>query len=160
MPPNIVLFVADDIPRNMLGAYGARSDLSPNLDALAREGVVFERAFTTAPLCTPSRFALLTGRYASNASSIVSHRPWNMVAFNTFLTGAEPTLAARLRRARFAGTLSTQSTQLSPCRRQRARLQVMRSVADIEAERVQIHKARRARKTELAVSSSSYLDDV
>ena len=44
MPPNIVLFVADDIPRNMLGAYGARSDLSPNLDALAREGVVFERA--------------------------------------------------------------------------------------------------------------------
>jgi arylsulfatase A-like enzyme len=102
MPPNIVLFVADDIPRNMLGAYGARSDLSPNLDALAREGVVFERAFTTAPLCTPSRFALLTGRYASNASSIVSHRPWNMVGFNTFLTGAEPTLAARLRRAGYA----------------------------------------------------------
>lgn len=100
--PNIALFFADDIPRNTLGAYGAAGGLSPHIDGLARNGLTFERAFTTAPLCTPSRFSLLTGRYASNASSIVSHRPWNLVGFNTFLTGAEPTIAHRLRRSGYA----------------------------------------------------------
>ena len=44
-------------------------------------------------LCTPARFSLLTGRFAANASSIVAHRPWNYVGFNTFLTRAEPTVA-------------------------------------------------------------------
>ena len=102
MRPNIVLIVADDIPRNMLGAYGAGGGLSPNLDALARDGLTFSRAYTTAPLCTPSRFSLLTGRYASNASSITAHRPWNLVGFNAFLTGAEPTVAHRLRRSGYS----------------------------------------------------------
>ena len=96
--PNIALFIADDIPRNMLGAYGAKHGLSPNLDALAASGAVFERAYTTAPLCTPSRFSLLTGLYASNSSSITAHRPWSLVGFNTFLTGKEPTVAHRLTR--------------------------------------------------------------
>ena len=100
--PNIALIIADDVPRNMLGAYGAEHGLSPHLDQLARDGLIFERAYTTAPLCTPSRFSLLTGRYASNASSIVSHRPWNLVGFNTFLTGTEPTIAHRLQRAGYA----------------------------------------------------------
>ena len=95
---SVALFVADDIPRNMLGAYGAAHGLSPHLDALARDGLTFERAYANAPLCTPSRFALLTGRYASNATSVAAHRPWNMVGFNTFLTGAEETVAHRLRR--------------------------------------------------------------
>ena len=97
--PNILLIIADDIPRNMLGTYGNQGGLSPYIDSLARDGLAFERAYTTAPLCTPSRFSLLTGRYASNASSIPAHRPWNMVGFNTFLTGSEETIAHRLRRA-------------------------------------------------------------
>ena len=92
-PPNIVLAVSDDIPRNAHGAYGAAHGLSPNIDSLAREGVTFTRAYTTTPLCTPARFSLLTGRFAANASSIVAHRPWNYVGFNTFLTRAEPTVA-------------------------------------------------------------------
>jgi hypothetical protein len=100
--PNVVLLFADDIPRNMLGAYGAQGGLSPHIDGLAKDGITFERAYTTAPLCTPSRFSLLTGRYASNASSIVSHRPWNLVGFNTFLTSEEPTIAHRLRRSGYA----------------------------------------------------------
>jgi len=107
MPPNVLLIVADDIPRNALGAYGARHGLSPAIDALAsgRGGVAFDAAYTTSPLCTPARYSLLTGRYASNASSIASHRPWNLVAFNTFLTGAVPTLAHRLRDAGYVTAL-------------------------------------------------------
>ena len=102
MPPNVALFIADDIPRNMLGAYGATHGLSPHLDKLARDGITFERAYANTPLCTPSRFALLTGRYASSATSIPAHRPWSMVGFNTFLTGAEETVAHRLRRLGYA----------------------------------------------------------
>ena len=101
-PPNIVLVVADDIPRNMMPTYGARHSLSPHIENLARDGVAFDRAYTTAPLCTPSRFGLLTGRFASNASSITAHRPWNTVGFNTFLTGAEPTIAHALRKRGYA----------------------------------------------------------
>ena len=101
-PPNIVLVVADDIPRNMMPAYGAQHSLSPHIESLARDGVAFDRAYTTAPLCTPSRFGLLTGRFASNASSITAHRPWNAVGFNTFLTGVEPTIAHALRKRGYA----------------------------------------------------------
>lgn len=95
--PHIVLIVADDIPRNMLSTFGAEHNSSQHIDSLASHGAAFTAAFTTAPLCTPSRFSLLTGRYASNATSITAHRPWNMVGFNTFLTGHEPTIATRLR---------------------------------------------------------------
>ena len=101
-PPNIVLVVADDIPRNMMPTYGAQHSLSPHIESLARDGVAFTRAYTTAPLCTPSRFGLLTGRFASNASSITAHRPWNAVGFNTFLTGVEPTIAHALRKRGYA----------------------------------------------------------
>ena len=100
--PNIVLLIADDIPRNMLATYGAEHNLSHAIDSLAREGAAFDVAYTTAPLCTPSRFSVLTGLYAANASSITAHRPWNMVGFNTFLTGQEPTVAHRLRTAGYA----------------------------------------------------------
>ena len=93
----IVLIVLDDVPRNTLSSYGARHGLTPHLDSLAIDGVTFSNAFTTSPLCTPARFSLLTGRHAANSSSITSHRPWNLVGFNTFLTGREPTIAHGLR---------------------------------------------------------------
>eukprot|EP00965_Chrysotila_dentata_P200522 6180029-Pleurochrysis_carterae.AAC.1 len=82
----------------MLQAYGAAHDLAPNIDKLAQDGLVFVTAYTPAPLCTPARYSLLTGRFASNASSIVAHRPWSLVGFNTFLTGKEPTMANFLRK--------------------------------------------------------------
>ena len=97
-PRQILLIVLDDVPRQSLTAYGAKHGLTPNLDSLWREGVTHTNAFTTSPLCTPARYALLTGRYAANASSITAHRPWNLVGFNTFLTSRESTLAHGLRR--------------------------------------------------------------
>ena len=97
MAPNVLLVVADDIPRNMLATYGATHRLSPAIDSLSRTGLVLDQAYTPAPLCTPARFSLLTGRYAANASSIRAKYPWNLVGFNTFLTGEAETMAHRLR---------------------------------------------------------------
>lgn len=58
--PNVLLIIADDL-RPDLGCYGEANARTPNLDRLAREGVVFERAFCPQALCAPSRAALMTG---------------------------------------------------------------------------------------------------
>lgn len=59
--PNVLFILSDDHSVPYLGAYGADWIKTPNLDAFAREGMVFERAFTAAPQCVPSRTALMTG---------------------------------------------------------------------------------------------------
>ncbi|KAL1521526.1 hypothetical protein AB1Y20_021185 [Prymnesium parvum] len=105
--PNVLLLLADDLPRNIMGAYGSQAGVTPLLDRLASGGVLFTRAYTTSPLCTPSRFALLTGRYASTAvrvkptgpsPSAATVRP---VAFQTYLAKKDnvTTLAHVLRKA-------------------------------------------------------------
>jgi len=63
--PNIVLFLTDDHARWAHGCYGNVEVQTPNLDSLAREGVLFENAFTPTPVCSPARACLLTGRTAS-----------------------------------------------------------------------------------------------
>ena len=63
--PNLVLMVADDLAFEDLGSYGATSGLTPHADQLARSGVRFAEAHTPSPLCTPSRYSLLTGQYSS-----------------------------------------------------------------------------------------------
>ena len=61
-PPNILFVIADDWSYPHAGAYGDRTVATPAFDRIAREGVLFRRAFTAAPSCTPSRAAILTGR--------------------------------------------------------------------------------------------------
>lgn len=61
-PPNILFVLSDDHSAPYLGAYGATWMSTPALDQFAREGMLFERAFTAAPQCVPSRAALMTGR--------------------------------------------------------------------------------------------------
>jgi N-sulfoglucosamine sulfohydrolase len=60
--PNILFVLSDDHSFPYLGVYGASWMSTPTLDQFAREGMLFERAFTAAPQCMPSRTALMTGR--------------------------------------------------------------------------------------------------
>ena len=61
--PNIVLVLADDLGYGDLSSYGSRAIRTPHLDALARDGARFVNFHSASPVCTPSRFGLLTGRY-------------------------------------------------------------------------------------------------
>lgn len=61
--PNIVLIFADDLGYGDLGCYGATKVKTPNIDRLAKEGRRFTDAHSASAVCTPSRFALLTGQY-------------------------------------------------------------------------------------------------
>ena len=62
--PNILLLVSDDHGYPLLGAYGCPHVATPVLDGLAAEGMLFDRFFTGAPQCVPSRACLMTGRSA------------------------------------------------------------------------------------------------
>ncbi len=60
---NVVLLTLDTLRADHLGAYGATWGLTPNLDGLAREGVVFEHAMTSAPLTLPAHSSIMTGQF-------------------------------------------------------------------------------------------------
>lgn len=67
-PPNIIIILADDLGWSELGCYSNRNDGShfnetPNLDRLAAGGMRFTQAYATAPVCTPTRIALMTGQH-------------------------------------------------------------------------------------------------
>jgi arylsulfatase A-like enzyme len=63
-PKAVVLFYADDLGYGDTSVYGQAKVPTPNLERLAREGCRFCDAHSATPICTPSRFSLLTGRYA------------------------------------------------------------------------------------------------
>jgi arylsulfatase A len=61
--PNIVVILADDLGAVDLGCYGADLIETPRLDALAKESVMFRQAYASAPVCSPTRAALMTGKH-------------------------------------------------------------------------------------------------
>jgi arylsulfatase A-like enzyme len=91
--PNIVFIIADDIERMMFNALpeGNGRNLTPNLDRLVREGVLMSGQHVAAAVCTPSRYNVLTGRYASRAMNV---RPDQqaVVAFETHIKPGDVTL--------------------------------------------------------------------
>ena len=64
--PNILIVMADQLSPGFLPAYGHRIVKTPNIDRLAREGVVFENAYCASPLCSPSRASFMTGLLPSH----------------------------------------------------------------------------------------------
>ena len=61
--PNFVFFLVDDLGWGDLGCYGSEFHETPNLDRLAGEGMKFTNAYSACTVCSPSRAAILTGRY-------------------------------------------------------------------------------------------------
>jgi arylsulfatase A-like enzyme len=62
--PNILFILSDDHAYQAISAYGSRLAVTPNIDRLAKEGVIFTRAMVTNSICGPSRASLLTGKYS------------------------------------------------------------------------------------------------
>lgn len=60
--PNILVILSDDHSVPFVGCYGNKTIVTPNLDRFAAEGMRFDKAFTAAPQCVPSRTAIMTGR--------------------------------------------------------------------------------------------------
>ena len=64
-PPNVVWIIVDDMSAEF-SCYGEKTITTPHVDRLAREGTLFRKAFTTAPVCSPCRSALITGMYQTS----------------------------------------------------------------------------------------------
>src|SRR5262249_60342309 len=62
-PPNVVLIVADDLGWADLCCYGSKFHHTPHLDRLAADGVRFTNAYAAAPVCSPTRASIPTGKY-------------------------------------------------------------------------------------------------
>jgi len=82
--PNILWLMTDEHRPDSLRCYGSPWAYSPNLDALAASGVLFERAYTPSPVCVAARCALLTGYYGSTTG--VLHNEAKLPADTRFLT--------------------------------------------------------------------------
>jgi len=93
--PNLLFLFTDEQRQDTMRAYGNMQIETPNLDALAAQSTVFDRAYITQPVCTPSRASIMTGRYPHSTGC---------VANNIALDASVPTIVElfRDRRYRFA----------------------------------------------------------
>lgn len=84
--PNVILIMADDLGKYEVSAYGAEDIETPNIDELASEGVLFQDAYVTAPICSPSRASILTGRYQQRygfETQPMEYYPSNLIEYNS-----------------------------------------------------------------------------
>ncbi|PDH37780.1 MAG: sulfatase [OM182 bacterium MED-G24] len=97
MPPNIVLFMTDQLRRDALGCYGNEICRTPNLDKLAQEGTRFDQAYAVSPVCSPSRASLMSGRYPHNHGVMINTHI--APTWNRGLPADSPTFSRQLKDA-------------------------------------------------------------
>ncbi|MBQ5904506.1 MAG: sulfatase-like hydrolase/transferase [Clostridia bacterium] len=93
--PNVIIIMTDDQGYGDLSCMGAEDFVTPNIDALAENGIRFSSMYSGSPVCSPSRACLLTGRYPGNAgvrAILAGHRR------ASGLTPEVPTIAAALKK--------------------------------------------------------------
>ncbi len=73
--PNFILYLTDDISASDFGCYGSEVVQTPNVDRMAREGMLFSRAYLTTSSCSPSRCSIITSRYPHNTGASELHTP-------------------------------------------------------------------------------------
>ena len=87
--PNILLIMTDDHAAHAMSCYGSRINRTPHLDRIAREGMRFSNCFVTNSICTPSRAAILTGKYAhKNGVSVFNRFDGSQATFPKLLQQA------------------------------------------------------------------------
>lgn len=91
--PNLLFIFADQMRASALGAMHDEQVLTPNLDQLAAEGVLFTNAIANSPVCTPSRASMITGKHALNARCFLN---------DIRLPVDEPSIAHELNQAGYA----------------------------------------------------------
>ena len=96
--PNILLILTDDVGREAIGCYGGESYATPNIDRLAAEGMRFEH-FYAAPVCHPTRVALISGRYLHS----LGNPRWGYYPKGEF---EQQTIAHAMKRAGYATAAS------------------------------------------------------
>jgi arylsulfatase A-like enzyme len=102
--PNFVFILADDLGYADLGCYGGRHKPSPNLDRMASEGLLFTNGYANSCVCSPSRFAIATGRYQHRLRGGFDE-PIASVSPQLGLPPEHPTMASLLRDAGYATAL-------------------------------------------------------
>ncbi len=107
--PNILFIITDDQERREFNfleegktEHGQPRNLSPHIDRLAQEGVVFPNQYVTSPVCTPSRYSVLTGNYASRSTSFrrtVDRGEQVNITWNCHIDSTTPNLARTLQQS-------------------------------------------------------------
>ncbi|MFM8536605.1 MAG: sulfatase-like hydrolase/transferase [Planctomycetaceae bacterium] len=101
-PPNIVIFLADDLGYADIGVNGCTDIPTPHIDGIARNGVRFTDGYATHPVCSPSRAGLLSGMYQHRFGFEHNSGPEPFADPNFGLPREIPTLAEKLRAAGYA----------------------------------------------------------
>jgi len=100
MKQNILIVMADQLTALALGCYGNPTVKSPHIDKLAAQGVMFESAYSSSPLCTPARYAFMTGQNISQCGGYdnAAYMPSTMPTFAHYMRmmGYQTTLAGKM----------------------------------------------------------------
>jgi arylsulfatase A-like enzyme len=107
MATNFIFILADDLGYADLGCYGGRAPVSPHLDRLALQGLRFTQGYSNSPVCSPTRFALITGRYQYRLRGAAEEPLTGRFrgSAEVGLPPSHPTLASRLREAGYRTAL-------------------------------------------------------